>query len=161
MGKWNRFLVWLGFRVLPEEVPEPNPARQGDFFVEGREPSAYGTVIPIGTHRDSRLPGTPSVPGYSSAQADFTGIKMVTPRSYNDACMIGEAYRKGVPVIMTLTEMPDAEAKRLVDFAAGLTFGLGGEFERATTAVFVLSPANIKIGNDSETLLERRVYNQG
>lgn len=77
-------------------------------------------------------------------------IQTLKPRTYNDARLIGEAFRQGVPVIMNLTEMSDADAKRLVDFSAGLSFGLHGSIERVTTAVFLLSPAHVEIGVDTE-----------
>lgn len=77
-------------------------------------------------------------------------IQTLKPRTYNDARLIGEAFRQGVPVIMNLTEMSDADAKRLVDFSAGLSFGLHGSIERVTTSVFLLSPAHVEIGVDAE-----------
>ena len=48
-------------------------------------------------------------------------------------------------MIMNLSEMDDADAKRLVDFAAGLTFGLHGRIERVTAKVFLLSPHNVTV----------------
>ena len=87
---------------------------------------------------------------HSQPEGDLRRIQTIKPRSYNDAKLIGEAFRLGVPVIMNLTEMPDAEAKRMVDFSAGLAFGLHGSLERVTTAVFLLSPAHVEIAVDAE-----------
>ncbi|SEM03806.1 cell division inhibitor SepF [Blastococcus sp. DSM 46786] len=67
------------------------------------------------------------------------------PRTYNEARTIGERFRDGMPVIMNLTEMDDADAKRLVDFAAGLSFGLRGSIERVTAKVFLLSPQDVAV----------------
>ena len=72
-------------------------------------------------------------------------ITTIHPRSYNDARKIGEAFRDGSPVIINLTDMDDADAKRLVDFSAGLIFGLHGAIERVTSKVFLLSPATIEV----------------
>ena len=72
-------------------------------------------------------------------------ITTVHPRSYNDARKIGEAFREGTPVIMNLSDMDDADAKRLVDFSAGLIFGLHGAIERVTNKVFLLSPAHVEV----------------
>ncbi|MFE0515366.1 cell division protein SepF [Streptomyces sp. NPDC058964] len=72
-------------------------------------------------------------------------IGTVTPDSFRDARAIGELFRDGVPVIMNLTAMEPADAKRVVDFAAGLTFGLRGTIERVATRVFLLTPANTEI----------------
>ena len=74
-------------------------------------------------------------------------IGTVTPDSFRDARAIGELFRDGVPVIMNLTAMEAADAKRVVDFAAGLIFGLRGSIERVSTRVFLLTPANTEIVN--------------
>ncbi|GAA3062395.1 cell division protein SepF [Actinokineospora globicatena] len=65
------------------------------------------------------------------------------PRSYIEARTIGEHYRDGRPVIMNLTEMDDADAKRLVDFAAGLAFAMRGSMDKVTNKVFLISPPNV------------------
>ena len=77
--------------------------------------------------------------------ADINRILTVHPRNYNEARTIGEQFREGIPVIMNLTEMDDADAKRLVDFAAGLIFGLRGTIERVTSKVFLLCPRNVNV----------------
>lgn len=75
-------------------------------------------------------------------------ITTIHPRSYNDARKIGEAFRENTPVIMNLSDMDDSDAKRLVDFAAGLIFGLHGAIERVTNKVFLLSPSSVEITGD-------------
>ncbi|MBA2812305.1 cell division protein SepF [Streptomyces sp. KM273126] len=72
-------------------------------------------------------------------------IGTVTPDSFRDARQIGELFRDGVPVIMNLTSMEPSDAKRVVDFAAGLIFGLRGSIERVSTRVFLLTPADTEI----------------
>ncbi|MDO5710354.1 MAG: cell division protein SepF [Micrococcales bacterium] len=72
-------------------------------------------------------------------------ITTIHPRTYNEAKKIGESFREGTPVIMNLTDLDDADAKRLVDFAAGLVFGLQGAIERVTNKVFLLSPADVEV----------------
>ena len=84
---------------------------------------------------------------------DLSRIETVHPRSYNDARRIGEDYRDGVPVIMNLSELDDADAKRIIDFAAGLVFGLRGSIERVTNKVFLLSPANVDVGDQARAQL--------
>ncbi len=75
-------------------------------------------------------------------------ITTIHPRTYNEAKKIGEWFRDQVPVIMNLSDMDDADAKRLVDFAAGLVFGLHGSIERVTSKVFLLSPAHVEVSAD-------------
>jgi cell division inhibitor SepF len=86
-----------------------------------------------------------------SAQEEGRRIGTVTPDSFRDARGIGELFRSGVPVIVNLTSMEPGDAKRVVDFAAGLTFGLRGSIERVATRVFLLTPADTLIVNGEAT----------
>jgi cell division inhibitor SepF len=83
-------------------------------------------------------------------------IVTLHPRSYTEARAIGERFRDGVPVIMNLTELDAASAKRLVDFAAGLVFALRGGFDKVTNRVFLLTPANIEVSADDARMLATR-----
>jgi cell division inhibitor SepF len=88
-------------------------------------------------------------------------ITTIHPRSYNEAKQIGESFRDATPVIMNLTDMADVDAKRLVDFAAGLVFGLHGTIERVTNKVFLLSPANVTVtAEDKARMAETSFFNQ-
>ena len=95
--------------------------------------------------------------------AELRRITTVHPRSYNDARKIGEAFREGTPVIMNLSDMDDADAKRLVDFSAGLIFGLHGAIERVTNKVFLLSPAHVEVTAEEQAVpgeMRAGFYNQ-
>ena len=88
-------------------------------------------------------------------------ITTIHPRTYNEAKTIGESFRAGTPVIMNLSDMDDADAKRLVDFAAGLVFGLHGAIERVTAKVFLLSPAHVEVtAEESGAAPTRGLFNQ-
>jgi cell division inhibitor SepF len=88
-------------------------------------------------------------------------ITTVHPRNYNEARVIGEHFRDGTPVIMNLTDMDDSDAKRLVDFGAGLVFGCHGSIERVTQKVFLLTPANVEItAEDKSRLAGAGFFNQ-
>ena len=92
---------------------------------------------------------------------DLTRITTLHPRTYNEARTIGEHFREGTPVIMNLTELVDSDARRLIDFAAGLIFGLRGSIDKVTNKVFLLSPANIEVAaEDKARIAERGFFNQ-
>jgi cell division inhibitor SepF len=93
----------------------------------------------------------------TTGAAALARITTLQPRSYNEARTIGERYREGVPVIMNLTELDDAAAKRLVDFAAGLVFALRGGFDKVTNRVFLLTPADVEVSADDARKLVGRV----
>jgi cell division inhibitor SepF len=89
-------------------------------------------------------------------------ITTIHPRTYNEAKNIGESFREGTPVIMNLSDMDDADAKRLVDFAAGLVFGLHGSIERVTSKVFLLSPSHVEVAAEDSPAAPsaRGLFNQ-
>jgi cell division inhibitor SepF len=84
-------------------------------------------------------------------------ITTLRPKDYSEARTIGERFRDGTPVIMDLVSMDNADAKRLVDFAAGLAFALRGSFDKVATKVFLLSPADVDVSPDDR----RRIAETG
>jgi cell division inhibitor SepF len=112
---------------------------------------------PVANIAERRRPH-PAPPGVVT---DLSRIVTLHPRTYNEARTIGENFRDGVPVIMNLSEMDDADAKRLVDFAAGLIFGVRGSIERVTNKVFLLSPPNVSVAaEDKQRIAEGGFFNQ-
>ena len=87
--------------------------------------------------------------------SDQMRIITMRPSSYTDAQTMGDHFRKGLPVILNLSEMPDEQAHRMVDFACGLTYGLRGRFEQITNRVFLLSPADVSTTFDSAPTEQR------
>ena len=118
---------------------------------ERRVESAPSPVKPV--TEEYRAPVTPikRAPSSREESSVLRQITTVHPRSYNDAKIIGESFRDGIPVIMNVTDMGEADAKRLVDFSAGLVFGLHGSIERVTNKVFLLSPSTMEVlGEDKQ-----------
>jgi cell division inhibitor SepF len=106
----------------------------------------------VAAEEEYRAPVTP-IKRAASSREDTSGLRQITtvhPRSYNDAKIIGESFRDGIPVIMNVTDMGEADAKRLVDFSAGLVFGMRGSIERVTNKVFLLSPSYVEVIGDDK-----------
>jgi cell division inhibitor SepF len=87
-------------------------------------------------------------PAARGAAAEMNEILTVHPRQYKDAQVIAESFREGIPVIINLSQMSDPDARRLIDFACGLSEGLYGKIERVTAKVFLLSPAHVAVSGD-------------
>jgi cell division inhibitor SepF len=135
-------------------------------YEEPADPDADGDRMPArGTRGEFAMDTGQALSGHgvtATAQAaDLARITTLHPRTYNEARTIGEHFREGTPVIMNLTEMVDSDARRLVDFAAGLIFGLHGSIDRVTNKVFLLSPANVEVtAEDKARMAERGFFNQ-
>jgi cell division inhibitor SepF len=127
--------------------------------MEHREPSSREMPQREMSQRDFEEAESYANGGYAEFQPAYQ-ITALHPRTYNEARNIGEHFRQSTPVIMNLSEMDDADAKRLVDFAAGLTFGLHGRIERVTAKVFLLSPHNVTVTAQDKAKIENGFFNQ-
>jgi cell division inhibitor SepF len=134
-----------------DDYSEPRYARE-----PAHEPNGYGRE-PNGYSREPEEEPRPFVEEFRAPSYQITALH---PRTYNEARTIGEHFRKSTPVIMNLSDMDDADAKRLVDFAAGLTFGLHGRIERVTAKVFLLSPHNVTVTAQDKARIESGFFNQ-
>ncbi|HEY4152969.1 MAG TPA: cell division protein SepF [Pseudolysinimonas sp.] len=138
-----------------------NPLRKTMVYL-GLADEEYDDVVPsapvapvANATAAGRAPVTPlrrPVATRHAAPAGMNEILTVHPRQYRDAQVIAESFREGVPVIMNLSQMSEPDARRLIDFASGLSQGLYGKIERVTNKVFLLSPEHVAVsGEQSET----------
>jgi cell division inhibitor SepF len=159
-GAMRKMAVYLG--LVEDEDPEfydedgydeqSAVARRGDAPAPLRVTRPDETAVSY-TPSPRRSAGTDVSDGYR--------ITTMHPRTYNEARTIGEHFREGTPVIINLSDMDDADAKRLVDFSAGLVFGMHGSIERVTNKVFLLTPASVEItAEDKSRIAEGGFFNQ-
>ncbi len=117
------------------------------------EPEASASTAPATAKPAQRAPVTPLrkvAPVRQASSQAMNEILTVHPTEYRDAATVAESFREGVPVILNLSRMNEADAKRLIDFASGLTMGLHGRIERVTSKVFLLSPEHIATSSDEQ-----------
>jgi cell division inhibitor SepF len=167
----RKMAVYLGLVEDDHRYDDPYPAEYGDGddyadyvaeYTEHQEPIDVQPVYGGDGGSDGRARTDRRGQAADHVQpTDLARITTLHPRTYNEARTIGEHFREGTPVIMNLTEMVDSDAKRLVDFSAGLIFGLRGSIERVTNKVFLLSPANVEVtAEDKARIAERDFFNQ-
>jgi cell division inhibitor SepF len=125
-----------------------------EFDYDAGAPSAPAQPLAPVQHRETanRAPVTqlrrPAPSRQQHVAPEMNEILTVHPRAYKDAQVIAENFREGIPVIINLSQMSESEARRLVDFASGLSQGLFGRIERVTSKVFLLSPAHVAVSGD-------------
>lgn len=165
----KRAARWLGFI----EDPKWDYDDQGDEELTSEvysdevvefEPSAITSLVdrrPVERGGERPRPVRPVQPAGVAPVVAEQRVVTVHPRTYNEARTIGEHFRESIPVIMNLSDMEEADAKRLVDFASGLIFGLNGRIERVTSKVFLLSPQNVSVSTeDRERIASGSFFNQ-
>jgi cell division inhibitor SepF len=172
-GAMRKMAVYLGLVENEDQYDEFEAVDRPDEYdrnyddrtrslraVRDDEPIARSTSSASPTPGSTRGGGAPTTAA-SRPDAGMSRITTLHPRAYNDARAIGEQFRDGTPVIMNLSEMDDGDAKRIVDFSAGLVFGLRGTIERVTQKVFLLSPANVTVtAEERERITQGGFFNQ-
>jgi cell division inhibitor SepF len=171
---WNRTLVYFGIAeeedwdedgyITDEELhrvyaDRPNvrrlPHRRGrrddyDDWTDP-EPAAARTSVLRPAPEPRRLRGVETVPSPGAVR-----VHLVLPRSFNDAQQIADRFKDGMPVILNLQGTDQELAKRLIDFASGLTYALDGGMQRVADKVFLLTPRNVEVSAEERArMLER------
>ena len=143
----RKTMVYLGLADEEFEDYEPTQAPSAH-----AAPQTHQQALPPqgSPSQSQRAPVTPlRRPARAAAPvAELNEILTVHPRQYKDAQSIAEHFREGIPVIINLSQMSESEARRLVDFASGLSQGLYGRIERVTNKVFLLSPSHVVVSGD-------------
>ncbi len=144
------------------DEPAPRPRSRSVVADMRSEPAVHGALAvdrqpePVARLRPVTEPVRQPV------RDPLSRITTLHPTSYAEARAIGEHYREGIPVIMNLTEMENADAKRLVDFAAGLAFALRGSMDKVTNKVFLLSPPDVDVtAEDRRRIAEGGLFLRG
>ncbi len=156
-GVWKKALIYLGL-VEEEEELEPLPT-------ETHEPTTFETVRPIRpdlpTSSVRRIGGDEPLAA-PSAIAPRASMHVVEPRAFNDAKEIGDKLRVNSAVIMNLQHANADLAKRLVDFASGLTYMAQGSIKKVGDRIFLLTPPNVEVSADEarEMMSDRGFFNQ-
>jgi cell division inhibitor SepF len=152
-GVWRKTLTYLGL-VEDEELEEA-----------GAEPASQPGAVRRLPRSDTagRMPSEPSeaiVRTIPASRPVASTIHRAEPKRFNEARELGERFKDGVPVIMNLQGTEDSIARRLVDFASGLVFGLSGKIELVASRVYLLTPQDIEVSaEERERLREGGFYN--
>jgi cell division inhibitor SepF len=161
-GAFKKSLVWLGL-VEPEDDEELADVAEA----AGRPPADRAPIRRVrdddvyGRRQGGRLEEPTEAVIHPIPSAATGKVHLIEPSGFNDAEEIGEKFKADIPVIVNLQAMESDTAKRLIDFAAGLTFGLDGRIQRVADKVFLLTPRNVEVSaEERRRLQERGFFNQ-
>ena len=174
---WHRALVYFGLAEDPEyqehDVYEPDTAPHGQVYEP--PPSRQATVSRISDRRRSRdeiddifADDEPRPRGRALRPVDNGGngsaevqVHLVTPASFNDAQEVADYFKRSIPVILNLQTTEGELAKRLIDFASGLTYALDGGMQKIAEKTFLLTPRNVEVSAEEKArLVEKGFFNQ-
>jgi cell division inhibitor SepF len=157
-GVWKKTLTYLGL-VEDEDYDELD-----EVSVEGRgEPAPVRRIARPEAVRD--VSAEPRMEGIvrtiPTPRPSGSSIHKSEPKRFNEAREIADRFKGGIPVIMNLQGTDDAVARRLVDFASGLVYGLDGKIEMVANRVYLLTPAEMEVSaEERERIAGGGYYNQ-
>lgn len=152
-GVWKKTLNYLGLVEDEDEFVDDLPASE-PAPVRRMRPQAVREV-PAQTEGVVRTISPSRPPTASSA------IYKSEPRRFNEAREVADRFKEGTAVIMNLQSTDDTIARRLVDFASGLIYGLDGKIELVANRVYLLTPANVEVSaEERERIAGGAFYNQ-
>jgi cell division inhibitor SepF len=152
-GVWKKTLNYLGLveedEEFVEDMPDVEPAP-----VRRMRPQAVREV-------SSDTEGTVRTIPSRTAVAATGAIHKSEPKRFNEARDVADRFKEGTAVIMNLQSTEDPIARRLVDFASGLVYGLDGKIELVANRVYLLTPADVEVSaEERERLAGGGFYNQ-
>ncbi|MGC5616111.1 cell division protein SepF [Georgenia sp. Z1491] len=166
-GTMRKFMEYLSFAEPQDDLyegeggyDEPADRRRDDRRVaedrrsyDDRREAEETREQPAARERHAEVTHiTRLAPARQEAPVDVELSRIVTmrPTSYNDAPAVGDAYRSGTPVILNMEGISEADARRLIDFAAGLAMALGGVLEKVSPGAFILAPRSVAVTHAEE-----------
>ncbi len=175
---WHRALVYFGLAEDPEyhehDVYEPDTAPHGQVYESAAPTRREATVSRISERRRHRdeiddifsdddpgpSRGRVLQPVGNGGGADVQ-VHLVTPGSFNDAQEVADRFKHAVPVILNLQATDGELAKRLIDFASGMTYALDGGMQKIAEKTFLLTPHNVEVSAEEKArLVEKGFFNQ-
>jgi cell division inhibitor SepF len=183
-GLWHKTLVYFGLADEDEEYedetlnmrPEVEPYGERPYVkkidrsaTNNRRRSAtdfddiYSDDSSYRSQRPSAVPprGGTVRPLPSLVEQPQVKVHLVMPKNFNDAQIIADKFKGSIPVILNLQASETDLAKRLIDFASGLTYALDGGMQRVADKVFLLTPKNVEVSaEERQRMLEKGFFNQ-
>ena len=172
---WHKTAVYFG--LAEERDPDYDEPEEEPYVPETKPQESYRerpSVRRLGARRregdfddifaeDDAPRTTPlrSVRPANGAGGGGVRVHLVIPKSFNDAQQVADKFKDSIPVVLNLQATDNDLAKRLIDFASGLTYALEGGMQRIADKVFMLTPRNVEISAEERaSLIEKGFFNQ-
>lgn len=166
---WHRTLVYFGLAEDQHEYYEDDEYVEHESELEGRY-ADRPNVRRINARRKrddfdeifaEDVGDTPNRQLRSVEGGNPNHVHFSVPTSFNEAQTIADKFKHAVPVILNLQDTDRDLAKRLIDFASGLTYALDGGMQRIADNTFMLTPRNVQFSAEERAkLMERGFFNQ-
>lgn len=183
MGVWHKTLVYFGLADEDEEYYYEDETLSSEPDIEStyreranvrkieqsskrRQSTEFDDIFADDQPRSSRSSSSSSRgasvrPLPAPVEQPQVRVHLVMPKNFNDAQTVADKFKGDIPVILNLQTSETELAKRLIDFASGLTYALDGGMQRVADKVFLLTPKNVEVSaEERQRMLEKGFFNQ-
>jgi cell division inhibitor SepF len=169
---WRRAMLYLG--LGPDEEYDDYDAvdeRARVPMQAGSPQSRYPSVLPdhpdvqmsgaVRTINPQPVDGSSTIPKRSAVVRPIPASPsakphVLTPTSFNQAQELADKFKSNTPVIVNLQDVDRDLSRRLIDFASGLCYGLGGQMDKVAKEVYLLTPSNVEVSAEEKRRLQER-----
>lgn len=109
-----------------------------------------GKAAPTGPEPVRNTTRAVTAPKPRRISGDMSEIYTVEMSSFADCKEVSDNFRLGIPVIVNMGALSEADAKNMRNYMLGLKEGLYGHLRRVTDKVWLLTPHSVNV-NDEET----------
>ncbi|MEA3216733.1 MAG: cell division inhibitor SepF [Acidimicrobiia bacterium] len=128
-----------------QAVPQPRSAAARGALHDDTRTEAMASVRPLPVTNNDPTPPIQREVVRPRPSPTYARPNVVLPRSFTDAQEVADRFKANQPVIMNLQGLDRDLARRLIDFASGLCYGLGGQMDKVAKEVFLLTPADVQV----------------
>ena len=183
---WRRAMLYLGLGpddeyddydidddAMPDRRPAPAQSRYPAAPPATREMEREPEMSGSGSVRTIGAPAVrpqPSASGVDPSERPRTAVvrplqpvssakpHVVAPTSFNHAQEVADKLKINQPVIVNLQNVDRDLSRRIIDFASGLCYGVGGQMERVANQVVLLPPSNVEVSAEERRRLQEHGY---
>ncbi len=132
-----------------DDIEEPAPKKAATIKAVEEEPSR--------DERSVRKPVQPKVTPIRQNVRKVAGngmeVCVIKPTSVEDAREITETLLSNRTVVLNLEGLDVDVAQRIIDFTSGSCFAIGGNLQKISHYIFIITPASVDISGDFQDLI--------
>lgn len=136
--------------------PPPEPEEPAGAYGRGQGARPTGAVRPLPSRTQQEAPRSPQreeTPTVRPMRPTSAKPTVVAPTSFDAAKDVADRFKANQPVVMDLSDADRDLARRLIDFSSGMCYALGGNMERVTPGVYLITPAGVEVSGEERRRL--------
>lgn len=141
-----------------EEEDEEEELIQQSLAASPERASAARTSRPKVVRTNSSSKVSPMRPKKSGTEkSGEMEVCVIKPRSMEDAREITETLLQDCTVVLNLEGLDIDLSQRVIDYSSGSCYAVGGNLQRVSNYIFIITPAGVSISGDFQELLNGAV----